>query len=103
MKPIETFGDMNPIETFYASRFALKEVIQRGNKKYVVSTVKLPGSFFGSDSGYETMIFEANEDGTVNNYRELYCDRYESEEEAAKGHVHALSLSEESFYNYLEE
>ena len=97
---------METMENFYANRFALKEVIQRGNKKYVVSTVELPGSFFGSGLPYETMIFEANEDGTVNNYRELYCDRYESKEEAAKGHVHALSLSEDYFRNipeYLEE
>lgn len=94
---------METIENFYASRFALKEVIQRGNKKYIVSTVELPGGFFGSGLPYETMIFEANEDGSRKNSRELYCDRYESEEEAEKGHAHALSLSEESFYNYSEE
>ena len=90
------------IEKFYANRFALRDVVKIGGKSYLVSTVELPPSPYGAP--YETMIFDANEDGGAANYIERFCDRYDTQEEAQQGHAHALKFSEDDLHpNYGEE
>lgn len=49
----------------------------------LVSTVLLPYSF---GAPYETMVFKAAEDGEVQSWSDLDCDRYDSESEALTGH-----------------
>ena len=60
----------------------LRNVIQRGDKYYFVSTNDTP------DHGFETMVFPFDlYEGKVTNWGELYADHYETIEEAAKGHA----------------
>ena len=39
------------------------------------------------DKGYETMVFECNENGVVDNWLELDVARYKTIEEMTEGHV----------------
>lgn len=66
----------------------LKTIIERGGKKYLVSTVKLPYGLTLTDSRqYETMVFPANDAGEILSGRDLYFDRYETAEAATNGHT----------------
>ena len=71
----------------------LKDVVTFAGKEYLVSTVQLTDTamtfdrlLFGiSDiQRYETMIFAYN-NGDLD-YIDLYCERYNTKEEAIKGH-----------------
>jgi hypothetical protein len=59
----------------------LKQTVVRGHK---VSTIQLPFSLMGML--YETMVFTCDEDGTVNDWSEVFCDRYKTKGEALEGH-----------------
>lgn len=59
----------------------LRNVIQRGDKYYFVSTNDTP------DNGFETMVFPFDlYSGKVSNWGELACDRYDTVEQAKEGH-----------------
>ena len=60
---------------------AMQTVIERGGKHYMVSTVET------FDNGWETMVFLAAADGSVIDWTDLDCQRYDSEEEAKGGHL----------------
>lgn len=64
-----------------APDFHLKTVITRGEQHFVVSTC------FTMDCGLETMVFAAHPDGSVTDFRDLACDRYQTEAEARAGHA----------------
>lgn len=69
-----------------------ESVIYKG-KKYWVSTVDL-GIDYGFDGiplYYETMIFAIEENGDIN-YRDLYCDRYTTKEQALAEHNKLIDL-----------
>lgn len=70
----------------------LKTFVRFGGKEYCVSTVQLPfdHGFGGTPLWYETMIFKAA-DGEITSYRDLYCQRYVTRAEAAKGHAEAVA------------
>jgi hypothetical protein len=63
---------------------------------YMVSSVYLPFPHDGRE--YETMVFNANKDGNITDWTDLYCKRYYNEEEAMAGHeticaaLHSASL-----------
>lgn len=61
-------------------KWQLKEVINNR----LISTVHLD---WGHYEEIETMIFECDADGNVENWSELYCQRYFSDEEAIEGHA----------------
>jgi len=63
----------------------LKTTIERGGRHYKVSTV-----FVGHGLNYETMVFASDERGTVTSFADLYCDRYDTEEDATAGHATAI-------------
>jgi hypothetical protein len=67
-----------------------KDIIEFENKKYLVSTVKLPidHGFDGTPLWFETMIFAMSDSGV--DYDDLYCDRYQTEEQAEVGHKHTV-------------
>lgn len=70
-----------------SNRNVKQENVTFENKEYWVSTVDLGLNHnFGEGNPlyYETMIF-AVENGETN-YHDLYCDRYETREEALKNH-----------------
>lgn len=59
----------------------LKNVIQRGDKYYFVSTNDT------RDNGFETMVFPFDlYEGRVSSWGELAFDRYDTAEQAKKGH-----------------
>ena len=59
----------------------LKNVIQRGDKYYFVSTNDTP------DNGFETMVFPFDlYEGRVSSWGELAFDRYDTAEQAKEGH-----------------
>lgn len=59
----------------------LRNVIQRGDKYYFVSTNDTP------DHGFETMVFPFDlYEGKVINWGELASDRYDTVEQATEGH-----------------
>ena len=56
-------------------------------------TVKLLGgeyvwidTCYTFDHGYETMVFKCDENGNVENWKDLDCDRYSSQQAAIEGH-----------------
>lgn len=61
---------------------AMKTVINRGGKTYLVSTVYAKIS----PVGWETMVFRCEPDGDVWNYMELAVARYDNAEAARIGH-----------------
>lgn len=67
-------------------------MIQTWVGKYIISTVDLGLNHQFNDDlpplYYETMIFKKEKD--VIDFRELYCERYTTEEEAKKGHDKAI-------------
>ena len=71
----------------------LKDVVTFAGKEYLVSTVQLDTTVMALDrllfgmsdiQRYETMIFAYN-NGNLD-YIDLYCERYDTKEEAIKGH-----------------
>jgi len=73
-------------------RVVKQEKIEYCGKGFYVSTIDLglDHSFGGTTPLYfETMIF-ATENGQVN-YPDLYCDRYETRDEAAIGHAAVIT------------
>ena len=59
--------------------FELKDYVDLNDRQYLVSTINT------FDKGLETMVFESA-DKEVIDWRELYCRRYDSVENAHKGH-----------------
>lgn len=47
------------------------------------------------DCGYETMVFEADEDGEVVSWSHLYCKRYSSYEDMEHSHNYIVNHLEE--------
>ena len=78
---LEVYGfrkDYNP-----EKRIVKQEYITYNNKIYYVSTIDLGKDYsfgFGNPLYYETMIFN------IQHNRVLYCVRYETRDEAQKGH-----------------
>jgi hypothetical protein len=64
-----------------------RNVISRSNQYYVVSTVRTP---YGPRS-FETMIFRSTASGEVEDYMDLYCDRYDYAYQAKMGHQHLVA------------
>ena len=71
----------------------LKDVVTFAGKEHHFSTVQLTPTFMTLDrflfgmsdiQRYETMIFAYN-NGNLD-YTDLYCERYDTKEEAIKGH-----------------
>lgn len=71
----------------------LKDVVTFADKEYLVSTVQLTDTVMIMDrllfglpdtQKYETMIFAYN-NGNLD-YKDLYCERYYTKEEAIEGH-----------------
>ena len=71
----------------------LKDVVTFAGKEYLVSTVQLTDTVMTFDrllfgmsdiQRYETMIFAYN-NGDLD-YIDFYCERYDTKEEAIKGH-----------------
>jgi hypothetical protein len=78
----------------WETRFDLKTEING----YVVSTVDLglDHSFgIGDPLYYETMIFKKNGDSI--DFRDLYCKRYSTEDEAREGHQKAIEYVKNDF------
>lgn len=76
------------------NRFDLKTEVDG----YLISTVDLglDHSFgIGEPLYYETMIFEKKDNDV--NYRDLYCKRYATKEEAKIGHAIAIKYVKEGF------
>lgn len=48
-----------------------------------------------ADHGWETMAFPVDEEGTVTDWGEVYCDRYRDEDEALEGHFRACGVMAE--------
>ena len=63
-----------------------KFVVQSKFGDFQISTVKLPidHGYGGKPLWYETMIFKEGD------WSDLYCDRYETKEEAVAGHEKAF-------------
>lgn len=61
---------------------------------YLVSTVDL---WFFDVGSYETMIFK-KENGEID-FRDLYCERYKTEEEAKEGHKKAIEYVKNNLMN----
>ena len=61
-----------------------QEIIKREDKYYFVSTIEVQ-SFF-DDYNYETMIFTCDKEGEVEDWQDLYCEKYKTIEEANNGH-----------------
>lgn len=59
--------------------------IKRDYGFFVVSSV------YTMDSGFETMIFPADENGEIINFHEYYCRHYEHYEEMRKNHEYLVS------------
>lgn len=72
------------------ARFTRKDLITRGDKTFLVSTVRLPFDT-GYDSPFETMVFAYDPSTEKVDYTDLFCDRYESQDEAAAGHERVLA------------
>jgi hypothetical protein len=51
--------------------------------------------FVGYGIMYETMAFASDADGNVSEWGEVYCDRYETREEAIAGHKEACRVMAE--------
>jgi hypothetical protein len=71
-------------------RIAATDVIAPDLTMLWVSTVRLP---FPVDwpipTQYETMVFKSN-CGAVTSWQDLHCERYETLEEAQRGHAHIV-------------
>jgi hypothetical protein len=62
----------------------IKDIVDTPEGQFAISTVELKKfSFF--ENKYETMVFAA-EEGQVVDWEDLFCARYETREEAVKGH-----------------
>lgn len=88
MKDLEKYGFRKGFS--FENRFDLKTEVNG----YLVSTVDLGINYnFGEGKPlyYETMIFK--KDGEDIDYRDLYCERYSTEEEAKIGHNKAIEFA----------
>lgn len=65
--------------------------LQKQVGNMLVSTVRLHWPTF---TEIETMVFSCDEDGNVTDWGELYCHRYNSDEEAIAGHAIMLNKLE---------
>lgn len=80
------------------NRIVKQECVTHDNKRYWVSTVDLGLNHqFGEGNPlyYETMIFGVKDDDDID-YVNLYCDRYETREEAQKEHDEIIKLINEN-------
>ena len=80
---------------------ANKRVREDDVGEYWVSTVFLHVDYPG-DMFFETMVFGHKEDGEID-FREQYCDRYRTWDEAVEGHnrtVEALKRGELDLYGH---
>lgn len=66
--------------------FSLKTKFSIDGERYLLSTVKLPCS---CNPSYETMLFKVNKRNEVN-YKDLYCMKYHTQQEAEAGHKELL-------------
>lgn len=63
----------------------IKTLIKRKSGFHVVSSV------YTMDSGFETMIFPADENGEIISFHEEYCRHFEHYEEMRKNHEYLVS------------
>lgn len=66
--------------------FFLKTKFSIDGESYLLSTVKLPWHY---NSNYETMLFKVNKRNEVS-YKDLYCQKYHTQQEAEAGHKELL-------------
>ncbi len=71
-------------------RWQRKDFIDKDGGRFFISTVLLPGDLAWESTPYETMVFPVDPDGTIV-FMELFCDRYESREDAEVGHERTLA------------
>jgi len=84
-----SFPTAEEYEEKMKNRFQVKTKVSFDGKHYVISTVELV--FSSMSAPFETMAFECDAEGEVTNWSELYCDTYDSQEEALKGHEFAVT------------
>ena len=60
----------------------LRDVVATKNGQYVAVD-----TCWTIDHGWETMVFQCNSEGNIESYADLDADWYDSEAEAAEGHV----------------
>lgn len=71
-------------QVFDGDRTVKKTVVEG---KYYISTAFLGHNVgFGSSQFFETMVFPCNSEGEVIDYSDIYCERYETWNEAVDGH-----------------
>ena len=66
--------------------FSLKTKFSVDGESYLLSTVKL---HWYSHFAYETMLFKINRKNKVS-YKDLYCQKYHTQQEAEAGHKELL-------------
>lgn len=69
------------------TNFSLKTKFTDGGEVYLLSTVRL--QYFSNCAPYETMLFKINKRNGVS-YKDLYCQRYYTQQEAEEGHKDLL-------------
>lgn len=67
--------------------FPLRTKLTYGSEAYLLSTVRLADCY--NRAPYETMVFKVSRKNDVN-YKDLYCQRYYTQEEAEAGHKELL-------------
>jgi hypothetical protein len=73
------------------SMLDMKNIIVRGDKTYLVSTVDIGSELAAmTDYRFETMVFPCDSHGTVTDYVELYNKRYAAKTNAMRGHAAAI-------------
>jgi len=73
-----------------SNRLNLKELTANG--RFVVSTVLLSSNVLWKNGGdWETMVFQANEHGTISDWGELDMEVYQNEADAVAGHEAMLA------------
>ena len=69
------------------TNFSLKTKFTDGGEVYLLSTVRL--QYFCNCAPYETMLFKINKRNGVS-HKDLYCQRYYTQQEAEEGHKDLL-------------
>lgn len=67
--------------------FSLKAKFTDGGEVYLLSTVRL--HYFHNCAPYETMLFKIDKRNRVR-YKDLYCQKYYTQQEAEAGHKELL-------------
>lgn len=67
----------------------LKDYVKINNKNFFVSTTNT------FDKGWETMVFEADENNNIKNWAGLYCKHYTTLDEATEGHIYVKNHIDE--------